>query len=205
MKKTWQYIVAIVFIALTHSASNAAGLKEATVALTVGNWKVLRNLDPMNDSVSCTGLYKTNNGIQLSRSEMYVSVKGGIQLITLRFDDSPAESSRLPEKMEKDVRAIIIDGADFNKLQESKRLRVQTLTLVSGIVSEDLDLTGLQEALASIKADCPVQAAPVITPAPAPTPIAAAAVPPPPVCSDVLISRMKAQGLKDKQILAVCK
>jgi hypothetical protein len=137
---------------------------------------------------------------------MYVSVKGGIQLITLRFDDSPAGSSRQPEKMEKDVRAIIIDGADFNKLQESKRLRVQTLTLVSGIVSEDLDLTGLQESLASIKNSCPVQAAPVTPPPPPPpSPMAKADVPAPPVCSDVLISRMKAQGLKDKQILAVCK
>lgn len=203
MKNTWHYIVAIAFIALTHSASYAAGLKDATVALKVGNWKVLRDIDPMKDSVSCTGIYKTNNGIQLSESGMYVSVRGGIQLITLRFDDKPAGSSRQPQKMEKDVRAIIIDGVDFNELQESKRLRIQTLTLVSGIVSEDLDLTGLQEAIASIKAGCPIQAAPVTTPSQAP--IATADVPPTPVCSDVLISRMKAQGLKEKQILAVCK
>jgi hypothetical protein len=175
------------------SAAQAAGLKDADVAMTSGNWKVLRHIDSMKDTINCTGIYKENNGIQMTKDKLFVSVKGGIQSVTLRFGDQPARPLRLPGDMEKKIGSIIISGSDFSELVESNRLRVEAATLVRGIANEDLNLTGIKDALESIKGDCPIQADKTIVPKEEPA------------CSDVLMARMKAQGLKETQILVICK
>lgn len=203
-KKTYLLTTFAALIALTGSAA-FAGLKDGQVAFKSGNWKVLRSIDSMKDTVDCTGIYKEQYGVQLTNDTLFVSVKGGLQSVTLRFGDKPARSLRLAEKMEKDIRSIIISGTDFSELIESDRLRIQASTLVSGIANEDFDLSGIKDALESIRANCPIQAS--ATPA---TKAEKPALPvtekaSPPVCTDLLVSRMKAQGLKEKQILAICK
>lgn len=107
--------------------------------------------------------------------------------------------------MEKEIRSIIISDTDFSELIESNRLRIQASTLVSGIVNEDFDLSGIKDALGSIKASCPVQvgSTPAVSSEKPSLPISER--PTQPACSDVLVSKMKAQGLKAKQILAICK
>jgi hypothetical protein len=204
MTNRFKYFTTYVILLALNCSTVYAGLNDAQVAFKSGNWKVLRSLDSMNDTVTCTGIYKENNGVQLTKDSLYVSVKGGLESVTLRFDDKPAQSMRLAEKMEKEVRAIIITGTDFSELSESSRLRIQALTLVRGVVNEDFNLTGIKDALESIRTSCPVQvnstsenlektSSPVSESSPQP------------VCSDTIISRMKAQGLKEKQIRAICK
>lgn len=135
-------------------------------------------------------------GIQLIKDMLFVSIKGGIETITLRFSDKPARSLRLPEEMEKKVRSIIISGSDFSELIESDRLRIMASTLINGIVNEDLDLSGIKDALESIRTGCPIQANASSTPKSEKQPAA--------TCTDALIFRMKAQGLKESQIFAIC-
>jgi hypothetical protein len=188
---------ATAFIAIVGQGSFAASLKDAEVAFTSGNWKVLRYLDSMKDTVVCTGIYKEKYGVQLTSNTLYVSVRGGLQSVTLRFSDKPARRLRLPEEMEKKIGSIIISGSDFSELVESDRLRVEASTLVSGIANEDLDLTGIKEALESVKSGCPVQPKIMAT-----QKAEKSAVSP---CTDVMVSRMKAQGLNEGQILAICK
>lgn len=188
----------------------AAGLKDAKPVFNSGNWKVLRSTDVMTDATTCTGIYKENYSIQLVENRLFVSVRGGLQSITLRFGDAPANPLRLPEKMEKDVGMVIISGTDFYELTKTNRLRLQVLTLVSGIFNEDLDISGIQEAVENIKSGCPVpevasksQSVPAqITPAQS-APVQSTSAPES-LCSDQLISRMKANGIKALQIKKVC-
>lgn len=191
--KTYFLATLVAIFTIVSSAAHAAGLKDADVAMTSGNWKVLRYIDSMKDTVNCTGIYKENNGIQMTKDKLFVSVKGGIQSVTLRFGDKPARPLRLPEEMEKKIGSIIISGSDFSELVESNRLRVEAATLVRGIANEDLDLSGIKDALESIKGDCPIQSTKTTVPKAEST------------CTDVLVARMKAQGLKETQILVICK
>lgn len=202
--KTYLITTFATFIAFT-APTAFAGLKDASVAFKSGNWKVLRSIDSMKDTVDCTGIYKDNYGVQLTSDTLFVSVKGGLQSVTLRFGDKPARSLRLAEKMEKEIRSIIISGTDFSELMESDRLRVQASTLVTGIANEDLDLTGIKDALESIRASCPMQATATPSANPERPSVSVSERPAQPVCTDVVVSRMKAQGLKEKQILAICK
>lgn len=184
----------IVFIC---SGAFGAGFEDAEVAFKTGNWKVLRSIDPMKDNVVCTGIFKENYGIQLTIDALYVSVKGGIQGVVLRFNDKPAKSWRIPEEIEKKIRSVIISGTDFSELIGSDRVRIQASTLVRGIANEDLDLSGIKGALESIKAGCPIQANASPTPKlddPATS-----------LCAEKLILRMRAHGLEESQIVAICK
>ncbi|RJF99050.1 hypothetical protein D3871_11400 [Noviherbaspirillum saxi] len=187
----------------TLSASVAhASLKDAMKVFKSGNWTVLRHTDPMKDTVNCTGIHKENYGIQLTEDSLYVSIRGGIQSVTLRFDDNPARSMRLADDIEKKINSVIISGTDFTELVSSNRLRVQVSTLVRGIANEDLDLTGIQSTLENIKAKCPAQKEEVKPAAVPLAPVSSAALT---SCSTELKARMKAQGIKDKQIEAICK
>lgn len=177
------------------SSQACAGLKNGTITLTSGNWKVLRDKDPMTDKTECTGIYLDNYGIQLTADKLYISVSGGLQSVTLRFGDEPARPLRFPTDLEKTVRVIILSGAELEQLQAVSRLRYQALTLVSGIKAGDLDLTGLKPVLDNIRAGCPVQASVPATPISKDTLTDS-------VCDAVLTSRMWELGLKESQITA---
>lgn len=175
----------------------SAGLADAQIAYKSGNWKVLRSIDTMNDTVNCTGIYKENYGIQLTKDTLYVSVRGGLRSVTLRFGEKPARPLRLAEDMEKRVDSIIISGTDFAELLEGDRLRIQASTLVSGIATEDLDISGINSALENISNGCPIQPNVATTKK---TEKGST-----PSCTEILVTRMKAQGLKENQINAICK
>lgn len=180
-----------------------AGLKDATKVFTAGNWTVLRDVDKMTDKVSCTGIYKNDFGKQLAQDGLYISIRGGISSVTLRFDDSPARGMRLPTQIEKDVRAVMLEGSEFDAAIASSRLRGQVLTLVSGLQEFDLDLTGIAEASANIKSGCPLPiAAPEATGAPALPPTENPVVPA--LCSQELLDRLQAAKVTKSQIQKIC-
>lgn len=190
-------VICLTLAALCSFGVQAQGLKDATVALKSGSWKVLRSIDPMKDTVSCTGIYKNDFSVQLSPENLFITVSGGIQGVTLRFGDKPAKPMRLAEDMEKKIRAVIISGADFAELSGSGRLRYQVATLVSGVKTDEIDLTGFEEALDSIRSGCPVQAE--AAPPQKPATVAGS------LCTSALVERMRSQGLKDDKIQAICK
>lgn len=197
----------IVFAALVAINAPTTFAAKGGVVYKSGNWEVFRSVDSMNDAVSCTGIYKGDWGIQLTNLALYLSTKGGLELVKLRFDENQAKASRLPYKREKSLNAIIIDPPEYDELVDSNRLRVQYLALGGSAREFDIDLTGIKTALSNINAGCPIPKQPIAEPAPAPAkPVTVAEEKPqPPVCSEQIISRMKAQGIKEKQITAICK
>lgn len=190
-------IAAVVVTAITAVTANAQSLKDAAVVMRAGDWKVLRSADLMTDKANCTGIYKENYGVQLAPDTLFISVSGGLQSVTLRFDDNPPSRLRLATDMEKKVRSIILSGSEFSQLRAAKRLRYQSGTLVSGVESGEIDLTDFAPALDNILQGCPSVGPPPV-PAP-PTSSDKSAE-----CAPSLIKKMKAQGLKPEQIVAIC-
>ena len=190
-------IIAAIGLMSATTLSFAAGLKDAKPVFQSGNWTVLRSTDSMTDAPRCTGIYKNNRRIQLKQKKLFVGIHGGIEGITLRFGDNPPKSTRLPEEIEKKMNVVIISGSDFSELTGSNRLRLEVLTLLQGIADEDLDLTGIQAAVENIGSGCPDQ------PQPASVSVPKQAVSEN-LCSDELVKKMKANGLKAAQIKKIC-
>lgn len=117
---------------------------------THGSWTVHRSLDPMTDAPSCVALYEERAEIQLNEHDLFISVRGrgGVDGVTLRFDNDPPDKMRLARDIEKKISAVDIEGSDFRRALASKRLRVQIITVLSTLVNEDLDLTGIADARA---------------------------------------------------------
>jgi hypothetical protein len=189
---------ALLLLALTTSAD----LQSGKVAQQAGKWKVLRDVDPMTDKVVCTGIYGDSYAIQLVADKLYISVRGGAESLTLRFDDKEPHPLRLATDLEKKVNAYIIDGSDFAELATSHRLRYQIGTLVAGLVHNDLDLTGIGEALESIKAGCPTGTSPPPTKAPIAKQDADRGNS---LCTAGMVSKMEERGLNGAQISEICK
>ncbi|MGL5679648.1 MAG: hypothetical protein ACRDC2_08595 [Plesiomonas shigelloides] len=139
---------------LSLSSLANAGLSDAPVVFKSGEWSVLRTTNQMTDEVSCTGVYKNEYGIQLTGDALYISIRGGLKGITLRFGDQPAESLRLATDIEKQVDAIMIQDNDFTKLMGSNRLRVQVLTVLGNLKNYDIDLSGISAAVENIRSGC---------------------------------------------------
>lgn len=183
---------------LTSFGVGASQTLDGTVTYKSTNWKVVRSIDTMNDKVTCTGIYKDNHAIQLTPTTLYVTVNGGLETITLRYGDNAARSLRLPQDIEKKINAIIIKDVDFAELVDTNRLRVQASTLVRGILTLDMDISGITGALEHIKSGCPISAQ---SAAPTSTVTEKSAG----SCSATLVSRMKAQGLDANKIKDICK
>jgi translation initiation factor 1 (eIF-1/SUI1) len=186
-------VVCVATIALS-TAAVAEGLKDATVAFRLGDWKVLRSSDLMTDRASCTGIYKDNFGIQLNSDDLYIRIDGGIESVTLRFDDQPPTKLRLATPMEKKLRSIDVSGSDFAKLKTASRLRYQSMTLVSGIQSGEIDLTQLGRVLDNIAAGCPASTISEKS----------EALQKNKACSAEVVARMKDQGFPEQKISAIC-
>lgn len=146
---------AAIFCTLIISGLANAGLNDDPVVFKSGEWSVLRSIDAMSDEVSCTGVYKGNNGIQLSDDIMFVQVRGGLKSITLRFDNQPAEDLRLPSSLEKQMSSIMIENNAFTKVLGSNRLRVQVYTVLGEIKKYDINLKGTTKVVENIRSGCP--------------------------------------------------
>lgn len=126
----------------------AQDLSELPVVARSGNWSVRRSADTMTDEVSCTGFYKDRFDIQLEKSVFYISMRGrgGVSLVTLRFDDGSPKPARLASETERKISTIILEGEEFEELLKSKRLRARIFTILDTVIDEDIDLTGLEQA-----------------------------------------------------------
>jgi len=146
-----------VTILLSPSYGLAQSLKDAPVVFRSGNWKVIRTVDPMKDTTTCTGIYKDDYRVQLTDGKLFIGIQGGIETVTLRFGEKPAQDLRLAKDMEKKIRSVIITDSEFSELSGSERLLYQVSTLVGSSKTNEIKLAGFEEALANIQSGCPVK------------------------------------------------
>jgi hypothetical protein len=145
--------VSIIVLALLASVPGLAGAQSKPV---VGKgWTLDISTDPMTDAKNCVATINAKY-IQLTPSSFAVSYRsrGGIEGYTLRLDDRPAEAMRLPTRVEKQVGAFVINDTDpiFAEMIAARRLRIQTLTLISGLANDDIDMSGAADAIAKMRA-----------------------------------------------------
>lgn len=187
-------VAAGLLIACFVGIAGAQGVKSGSKVLATGNWTVYRAADAMTDQIRCTGLYKDEGDVQLTPDTLYIATTGGVQSVTLRFDDAPAEQFRLTTKIEKDIRAVAIRGVEFDRAVDSKRLRVQVGTLVSGVKTFDFDMMGVWDAASYIRRSCESGV------------VAVREVPDAPVaCPNEVKDRMAKIGIDRSQITQVCR
>ncbi len=134
--------------------ASAQSLLGSPVIFRSGDWAVHRIADSMSDRNLCTAIYKDNYDIQLGSRSLVIAIANGPKSVTLRFDNDSAREMRLPKKSEHAVGAVDIEGADFQRLQQSRRLRYRVLTGTDNIVEGDIDLTGAIDAYRNIQSGC---------------------------------------------------
>jgi hypothetical protein len=143
------------FVPLLASTGAAAeNLAGSPVIFRSGDWAVHRTRDAMTDKNLCTAIYKSDYGIQLGSHSLTIAVADGLKSVTLRFDDDSAREMRLPKRSERAVSAVNIEGADFQRLQQSSRLRYRVLTGGDNVVEGDIDLSGVKDAYRNIESGC---------------------------------------------------
>jgi len=95
--------------------------------------------------------------VQLTDGKLFIGIQGGIETVTLRFGEKPAQDLRLAKDMEKKIRSVIITDSEFSELSGSERLLYQVSTLVGSSKTNEIKLAGFEEALANIQSGCPVK------------------------------------------------
>jgi hypothetical protein len=108
----------------------------------------------MTDANICTAIYQNDPAIQLGSHSLTIAVVDGLKDVTLRFDEERALQARLPKRSEHAVSAINIEGADFSRLLQSKRLRYRVLTATDALDEGDIDLNGAGDAYKDIQSGC---------------------------------------------------
>jgi hypothetical protein len=122
-----------------------------------GPWFVVRSVRDAGSVVACTGFYRANRRVQLSKDTLIIKTPEEVASIAVGFDDEAMGASRPLSTGEKELKAIAFTGDDFAKLARSHKLRIAVET-PQGTMRHELDLTGVAGALDNIAQGCPVPA-----------------------------------------------
>lgn len=143
-----------VLLSFNCGTATAQSLSDSPIVFSGGGWSVHRRQDPMTDANLCTALYRDNSGIQLGSHSLTVAVADGVKSVTLRYDNAAPHPTRVAKRSERAVGAVNIEGADFDLLLHSARLRYRVLTDSDNVVEGDVDLAGALDAYRNIQAGC---------------------------------------------------
>ena len=138
--------IASLFALVTATSSTAAtGFGEQVGQ--AGKWTVYADTNPMTDAKECTALFEDRAAVQYTGDMFAISLRGrgGNRAYTLRLDDNEALPLRLANEDEKGVHAAVFAGEDLANIEAADRLRIEIMTVIRGVVFEDIDLSGLPE------------------------------------------------------------
>ena len=122
-----------------------------------GPWFVVRSVREAGNVVACTGFYRANRRVQLSKDALIIEMPEEVKAVAFGFDDQPVGAQRPLSAGEKDLKAIALEGEDFKSLARSRKVRLEVVT-PQGTMRHELDLRGLPGALENIEQGCPVPA-----------------------------------------------
>jgi hypothetical protein len=122
-----------------------------------GPWFVVRSVRDGGNVVACTGFYRANRRVQLSKDMLIMLTPEEVKSVAFGFDDEPMGAQRPLSAGEKDLKGIAFMGDDFKKLATSRKVRIEIVN-AQGTMRHELDLNGLVGALDNIDKSCPVPA-----------------------------------------------
>jgi len=144
------------FIAIILGTISLAAMAETKETIFSNeDWIAVKSVDPMSDKVECYIWGNKKPYYQVSYQSMYVVYRGrgGLtgpgyrsvgSLVKFRYDDEPASDYIQATELEGKLNALIIP---IRNVMNKSRLRIQTGTLVGGVVVDDINLTTLQPAI----------------------------------------------------------
>ncbi|MEJ6021775.1 hypothetical protein [Ramlibacter sp. PS4R-6] len=124
-----------------------------------GPWFVVRSVRDSGKVVGCTGFYRANRHVQLSKDTLIIKTVEEVSGVAFGFDGQAPGALRPLSSAEKELQAIAFTGEDFAKLSRSYKVRIDAAT-AQGTMRHELELTGLSGALENIDKGCPVPEAP---------------------------------------------
>ena len=124
-----------------------------------GPWFVVRSVRDGGKVVACTGFYRANRHVQLSKDTLVIQTIEDVKSVAFGFDDHAPGAQRMLTGAEKELKAIVFTGEDFTKLAHSRKVRIDVGT-AQGTMRHELDLNGIAGALENIGKGCPVPEAP---------------------------------------------
>jgi hypothetical protein len=129
-----------------------------------GPWFVVRSVRDGGKLIACTGFYRANGHVQLSKDTLIIKTPEEAKGVAFGFDDRAPGPQRPLSAGERELKAIAFSGDDFKALTSSKKVRIDVET-PQGIMRHELELNGLAAALDNIDKGCPVPDAPKTQPA----------------------------------------
>ena len=137
------------------ASAESKGASAAGEVFKSGLWSVMQDKDAMTDKKVCTAIFKKGWTLQGTGQTLFLSLRGrgGVKAVTLRVDDDPANPLRLATKSEGSISSVDFQD-DFQRIYDGKRLRVQVMTVLGNVVSEDIDLTGFKASTDYIRQNC---------------------------------------------------
>jgi hypothetical protein len=192
--------LAIALATLTSPAEAQQSTQTRNIVLRAGNWYVVRSNQTASGAVACSGFYMGQDGVELRKDKLVVKLPGEPKSIGLRFGDEPPRAPRAPDANERQTGAVVLAGADFEQLRRSKSVSLDVAT-AQGRANPTLKLEGLNAAVKSIDAGCPVPAASVRAERALQKKREKALAE---RCSPAGIARMREQGLNDLRIMSAC-
>jgi hypothetical protein len=134
-------------IALVAAGPGAA--QNGTKFNAVDDWMIYRDFDPMGGTAVCTAYYKGDKSVQLNKGAIAFALnqKIGVNGYQLRWDEN-----QISEVIRPGSSAFFLADAEFLRLQNSKRLRVQVTTLSNSVINYDIELKSVPQVIAALKA-----------------------------------------------------
>jgi len=121
------------------------------VIASYGNWDIRRSAELMSDRTKCTATYRSDSGVQLTRTALYLRVARNPSGYEFRIDDEPTlYRLGIPtHHLFWLMRAIAIGGPEFQRIVRARRLRV-AVTSLHQLFEFDLDLDGISNAYSAV-------------------------------------------------------
>jgi SPOR domain len=137
----------------TSTAPAKSAPKADPTTTTDGGWQLRRVKDTMTDKKECILSPVGKPHIQITVGDLYISYRGrgGVQGFSYRLDDGPVSKMQLATDIERQIGAVHISGDAFNHILRASRLRVETFTVLSTLLNEDLAVSGMRNLYAKMQ------------------------------------------------------
>lgn len=143
-------IAAMTALAFGLSVSASAETGFGSQIGTTGRWTAYVSKDVMTDAATCVALYDDRANVQLTARSIAIGFRGrgGINSYRVRLGDAPPQSLFPASGTEKLLGAIVFEGKRRDAMIVAGRLRLEALTILSTVVTEDISLAEAPEVFA---------------------------------------------------------
>jgi hypothetical protein len=137
--------------------AGAGSVGDLKVVAKEGTWELRHGKDTFSDKPSCVITVAAKPYIQIERGAFSVGYRGrgGVQMYEVRLDDEPESRPALPSDTEKQGGFLIWRNDAFETIMKAKRVRIKAFTVLSSVLTDDIDMKGTDRLYARLRELCP--------------------------------------------------